>query len=175
MKLTKLYNEVLNEQEILYHGTDNKYDEFDLEQVGTGDGRSLGGWGIYLTNDYDVAGQYITGKGKIHKYQLRRANFFKLDDMLVGLGDDFLRAFENSDMIGEDDIEEFRTDYAEYEYDVTNKQVYEWLAYVLGSEKEASIFLRNMGFDGNKYQDKTNPDSVNYVVYDLSIIKKVHD
>lgn len=173
MKLSKLYSEVLNEQEILFHGTDSKYDEFDLEKVGTGDGRSLGGWGIYLTNDYEIARQYITDSGSIHQYQLKRGNFFDLDDILDGYADNFQRALDRHDEISDDDKEEFDRDFVEYANDTTNKQVYEWLSYVLGSEKNASLFLRGMGFDGNKYKDKTAPSVTNYVVYDLSIIKRV--
>ena len=172
MKLTNIFEDVINEQEILYHGTDSKYDEFDLEKVGSADGKSKGGWGIYLTNDRDVAAQYITTQGKIHEYQLKRGNFFDLDDVIAGQGDQILIGLRKTGKVSDEDLEEFETDYLGYEHDVTNQQAYEWLSYVLGTEKNASLFLKNLGYDGNKFRDKTNPDSKNYVVYDLSIIKK---
>lgn len=173
MKLRSLYEEVLNEQKIVYHGTDSKFNDFDLEKVGSSDGRSLGGWGIYLTDDQDVARQYMTDSGTIHKYEIKRGNFFDFDDVLAGHEDYIQSAINKHEEMSDDDKSEFQSDFVEYSYDVTNKQVYEWLAIVLGSEKQASIFLRNLGFDGNKFMDKTTPSVTNYVVYDLSIIKRL--
>lgn len=103
MKLNNLYEEVLNEQKIVYHGTDSKFDDFDLEKVGSGDGRSLGGWGVYLTDDPDVARQYMTDSGNVHRYQLKRANFFDLDDVLAGHEDYFQKAIDNHEEMSDDD------------------------------------------------------------------------
>lgn len=175
MELKPLYDELLNEQQIVYHGTDANYNDLDLDQVGSADGKSIGGWGIYFTDDYNVAQQYITNKGKIFKYQFKRGgDFFDLDDMLSSDVHLLQSHINKSNNISDEDKEEFQTDFVDYADDTTLKQVYEWLSYVLGSEKHASLFLKSIGYEGNKFKDKTAPSVTNYVVYDLSVIKKLN-
>jgi len=171
MKLFEIANNLF-EGIVVYHGTDQSFDKFDLEKVGSSDGRSIGGWGIYFSEDAEICQQYITGQGKIKEYELGYGNFFDLDDMLSsGTGDIILRGLNRKE-VDENEIEEFESDFMnEYLYDTSNKQAYEWLGYVLGGEKEASLFLKDLGYDGNVYKDKTNPEINNYAVYNSNIIR----
>jgi hypothetical protein len=58
-------DKILKEAKItLYHGSDTKFDQFDLTKMGTGEGSDLFGRGIYLTSDEGVADFYATHKAK---------------------------------------------------------------------------------------------------------------
>ena len=64
IKLKSLLKETTQENNdlanlILYHGTNNNFNKFDLKffNVGSGDGGWLG-YGVYLTNDYEYAESY---------------------------------------------------------------------------------------------------------------------
>ena len=38
----------------VWHGSTKKFDQFDMTMVGTGDDGSLGGWGIYFSDNRAV-------------------------------------------------------------------------------------------------------------------------
>jgi hypothetical protein len=57
-----------------------------------------------------------------------------------------------------------------YANDTTNKQVYDWLSYVVGSEKNASLFLYSIGFIGNTFKDRVNTTATNYVIFNTNSI-----
>ena len=156
----------------VFHGTDQKFDSFNLNKIGSGDGRSLGGWGIYFSDDASVSSQYKTDKGVIKKYRLLSSDFFNLNDGLNnGYAQTILRGLRNIG-VDEAEINEFISDYIDYD-ETTNYQAYEWLSHVLGGEKQASLFLRNLGCVGNMINDRTNPNATNYIVYDTDIIKYI--
>ena len=156
----------------VYHGTDNDFNEFDLNRIGTGDGRSIGGWGIYFSTSKQVADQYRTDRGYIKTFNLRNGSFFDLDGSIEQYGDMIINGLVRKG-VDDNEIEEFRNDYVDY--DVTNKQALDWLNYVLGGEKQASLFLKALGFDGNTFIDKTDRSARNFVVYNTSIIKPTND
>jgi len=163
----------LNEIEV-FHGTDLNFHQFDLNKIGSGDGRSLGGWGIYFSDNPDVSKQYITNKGKVKKYELKRGNFFDLDDYLSsGSGHLIFEGLKKRNDIDDSDLLEFEEDFISYENDISNAQALEWLTYVLGGDKEVSEFLHTLGYDGNMFHDKTIPTATNYVIYNTNIIKYV--
>ena len=43
-----MFEEYINEIINVYHGSDRKFDTFDLDKIGSGDGKNIGGWGIYF-------------------------------------------------------------------------------------------------------------------------------
>lgn len=161
--------QAMNESIEVFHGSDRKFDTFNTEMVGSGDGNSKGGWGIYFSTDEQVAGQYSTTNGFVKPFQLRDGKYFDLDDSLGEYGEEILEDLQYHN-VSEDNIEQFKTDYVDYAYETTNEQAYEWLSYVLGSEKNASLFLARLGFKGNKFYDKTNPEATNYVVFSTDTI-----
>lgn len=57
--INSFINEDIQDNLILYHGTKNNFNSFDLKfyNSGSGDGGWLG-YGIYLTNDYEYAESY---------------------------------------------------------------------------------------------------------------------
>lgn len=167
-QLRRLIPEGIN----VWHGSDRKFDTFDMSKVGSGDGKSLGGWGIYFSDSREVSERYFTSNGFVNEYELRSGNFFDLDSPASEDGERILNGLENVG-IDEDSIEELRSDYIEQSEnygDVTNKQVYEWLSFVLSGEKEASLFLKSLGYIGNTFIDKWDSNARNYVVFDVGTI-----
>lgn len=73
----KIFENKTNKKLILYHGTNNEFNEFNLKlfNVGSGDGGWLG-YGIYLTNNYDYAKSY----GKVLKCEVTLNNLYLLED-----------------------------------------------------------------------------------------------
>ena len=63
----------------LYHGTNNKFNNFDLKffNSGSGDGGWLG-YGIYLTNDYEYAESY----GDVLECEVKLNNPYILEDSI---------------------------------------------------------------------------------------------
>jgi hypothetical protein len=163
-QLKRLMYESIN----VWHGSDRQFDEFDMSMVGTGDGKSLGGWGIYFSTDKTVSQRYFVKGGFVREYEIQEGNYFDLDAPLSQDGERIVIGLEQME-IDPDEIEEFRTDYMGYD-DVTNKQAYEWLSYVFEGEKGASLFLKSLGYLGNTFIDKWDTDARNYVVFDISSI-----
>jgi hypothetical protein len=157
------FNEGIN----VYHGSTEKFDTFDMNKVGTGDGKSLGGWGIYFSDNPEVSKRYYLPKGQLKQHEIRSGNYFDLDQPLEN-GQRILSALQRQG-VGESDLEEFEETYVNG-YDTVGKQAYDWLSYVLGGEQQASLFLKSIGYIGNTMQDKWERDARNYVVFDTSAI-----
>lgn len=168
----KLKDLVLIEMEV-YHGSDHSFDAFDADKIGTASGDDKGGWGFYFTTSQDVASQYASGKGEVRTYRIPDGSYFDFNEMLdPSFAQSIYSELEDAD-VDESDLEEFRDDFMDesYVYDTTYEQVYDWLGHVLGSRKKASLFLADMGYVGNTYRDRSEPDAANYVVYDASDIR----
>jgi len=171
MKHLKLFEEYISEPIDVYHGSDRNFDTFDLNKIGSGDGKNIGGWGFYFSDSEEVARRYFLKSGFVKEFRLKSGNYFNLDEYLYeNEAQEILSELKRNDDISEDDIEQFQTDFIEYISDITNKQVYEWLSYTLKSQKNASLFLKDMGYKGNKFKDKILPEATNYVIYDINSI-----
>lgn len=166
MELFEIYKN-LTEGINVYHGSTNDFDEFDIDKIGSGDGKSLGGWGIYFSDDENVSQRYYTTGGSVKPFTLKSGKYFDLDEPLdEGFAEQILNELRDRG-VDEDNLEQFQTDYIDYiRYgDVYNKGVYNWLSYVLGSEKEASLFLESLGFIGNTMMDKWDTTARNYIIF----------
>ena len=174
MRYLKLYEEfkMLNEALNVYHGSTVKFDKFDSKKIGSGDGKNLGGWGFYFSDDRKVSDRYYLSSGFVKKYKIRDAHYFNLDDTLdENTKEEIINQLQNEN-VKESDIEQFRNDYISYEN--TNKQVLEWLEIVLPSPKDVSMLISNLGYIGNTFEDKWEIGSINYVVFDpKNIIEEI--
>src|ERR1035437_2239714 len=65
---------------IVWHGSTKKFNNFDMSMVGTGDQNSLGGWGIYFSDNKDVSMRYFLPAGQIKQYRLQSGEYFDLDN-----------------------------------------------------------------------------------------------
>lgn len=156
----------------VFRGGAKQYGTFDMDKIGSGDGKSLGGWGIYCSDSYSVAQRYFLKGGEIKEFDIKDGNYFDLDEPLdEGTALQILNEIKGMG-IEEDQIEQFQTDYIDYiKYgDITNHSAYDWLSYVLGGEKEASLFLQSMRFKGNKMRDRWEPEATNYILFDPKYI-----
>jgi hypothetical protein len=154
----------------LWHGSEYKFDEFDTSKIGTGDGRSKGGWGFYFSDSKAVANRYYLPKGQLDLWQVevrpnRMFNFDGYDGY-----DAVLHGLDGSSI--ESQAAQFRDDYG----DCNNSQIYDWLVYAFGTSKEAAEFLKDLGYDGVVMRDKWNTEATNYIMFDTSRIRgKVED
>ena len=151
----------------VWHGSTEKFDVFDMNRVGTGDGKSLGGWGIYFSENPEVSKRYYLPKGQLKQHEIRSGKYFDLDLPLED-GQRILRGL-NRQGIEQKDLDEFQETYVD-NYDTNGKQAYDWLSFVLGGEQQASKFLESLGYIGNTMLDRWEPDSRNYVVFDTKSI-----
>jgi hypothetical protein len=170
MNIKKVINEELRnlwEGIEVYHGSTEKFNAFDIQKVGTGDGKSLGGWGIYFSTSPDVSKRYYLPSGQLKQHEIRSGNYFDLDAPLED-GQRIVAALQRRG-VDENDLQEFRESYVE-NYDTNGKQAYDWLSYVLGDEKQASMFLKSLGYIGNTMEDRWETSARNYVVFDTQTI-----
>ena len=54
----------MNKTEIFYHGTCHLFDKFSLSHLGSGEGKSKFGQGIYITSSYKTAALYASKAAK---------------------------------------------------------------------------------------------------------------
>lgn len=151
----------------VYHGTMTpKFDAFSSKKIGSTNQREMGGWGIYLSDNPNVARQY--GKNILNA-EIPNGTYLELDDTV----DNHLAEFILKSNLPFSDIEQFKSDFIadDYIYDTTNNQVLEWLKDVLADSKKAMDFIAKAGFIGTKFSDKTNRDATNYVIFDPTLIK----
>lgn len=53
-------------EDTAFHGSNNDFQEFSVDHIGTGHGRSTFGWGIYVTKHKPIARRYRKSGGKIY-------------------------------------------------------------------------------------------------------------
>ena len=170
--IRNIINESIVENINVFRGGTKQYDEFDMNKIGSGDGGSKGGWGIYCSDSREVASRYFLQGGIIKEFSIPDGDYFDLDESLdEWLGQNIMSALEKRG-INENELEQFQTDFIDYIPETYNNQVYDWLSYVLGSEKNASLFLESMGFKGNRFKDKWDSEATNYVLFDNRYVIK---
>jgi hypothetical protein len=154
---------------IVWHGSTKKFDNFDMSMVGSGDQNSLGGWGIYFSDNKDVSQRYYLPSGQLKQYKLCSGDYFDLDASADD-GERILRALQKLSVAAKD-LQEFEETYVNIDnYTATNKNVYDWLTYILKSEKNASLFLSKLGYIGNTMLDRWERDARNYIVFSIEDI-----
>lgn len=167
-----------------YHGSTKRFKEFSLEKIGTGDGRSVGAFGIYFHVLKEMAAEYALKGGAIYTVGIRDGKFLDLDD-LTPVHEKARFVAEAICMgISTEDIQEMKETYFEPEdgYDVPDAQnFYDYLSAILGSKQKASVLLARCGYSGAKFTDRgtvasvalrddkpelLTADDINYVVFD---------
>jgi len=174
MNLNRLiHEEYINLNNIVvWHGSTKQFNNFDMNMVGTGDNNSLGGWGIYFSDNRAVSIRYYLPSGQIKQYKLRSGEYFDLDKNIEPEETNkifiMLSRMKN---VTPNDLQEFEETYVNGDnYSATNKNVYDWLTYVLKSDKNASLFLDKLGYLGNTMEDRWERNARNYIVFDLKAI-----
>ena len=85
-------------------------------------------------------------------------------------------------LTSEDRYETFLDGLTMFDKDSTGSCVYKRLAQILGSQRDASTFLMNLGYDGIKYEagtilgkpEESDDDAENYVIFNANKIKIIN-
>lgn len=176
-----------------FHGTPYDFIKFQNKNIGSGEGNQSFGFGLYFTSNKDVAQYYALtigkGKGTIYTVKITDGQFF---DWYKPLSDDFkelfiIKAKENN--LYEMPIKRILTPNGiknknlpiedAINYFPNGKFFYENLSLLLKSDRNASMFLADLGFVGIMYDVGSflnkRTDGKNYVVFndnDVEIINK---
>ena len=154
----------------VWHGSTKKFNNFDMSMVGSGDQNSLGGWGIYFSDNKAVSQRYYLPAGQLKQYRLQSGEYFDLDNP-VDQGETSRMVIMLKRLnISEKDLAEFDENYIHTDYPPTNKNLYDWLSFVLKSEKNASLFLDKLDYIGNTMEDRWERGARNYVVFNTDAI-----
>lgn len=181
MKINDILTETLdlNSSIVVYHGSSNSFDSFDMNKIGTNSNSLKGGWGIYFSTSEDIATQYTPeGKPIVKKFMLKSGTYFDFDRVMDDqtfeeLINDLSYYNEKAHENAESFIEEVREYGGTYEYDLTGKNFYDILSHDLGGSKEMSMFLQHCGYKGTTFVDKTDSSVRNFVVFDPTSIKRI--
>lgn len=164
----------------VYHGSPYNFNSFDVEKVGSGDGLSKYGWGLYFTDNKKLAISYAKDLTlKMHEdgfnlYTVRLIQPSLLDwdnTMEHWLFNSVIRGLNMEGL--EDEVEEFiEENNEEYGYNLwTGRELYEWLETAVGGKKEASKFLLKYAEVDGFITKSDYRDGTIYTIFNDEIIK----
>lgn len=182
-------NEIENGELIFqaaYHGSGVSFDRFNTAQYGlSGEGSMSFGWGTYLTSSEDIAKHYA--KGYLYSVEIPDGKFLEWDKKVPGITKTEISEKLYAHIV-ESDPEAYSGNAANYlkdelaslfESEMNGQHFYGTLADYLGSEKQASEFLKESGYTGISYPagiiNGNSNDATNYVIFnDDDITIKEH-
>lgn len=180
MKIGEIYNQVINEAEgnVFYHGSPYEFDRFDINRVGSGDGMSKFGYGLYFSDNEQTAMYYAKelskGSAKVNGFNLYTVKIYNLDSFYEweeptddGIAHCIIRKLAKK---GHPMAETIQQEFEEYDRYWELRNMYGILTDILGSEKETSDFLSICGMGGVIGESPAHNGKV-YTVYDDSLIK----
>ena len=181
MKLSEIYNQVLNEDNgnRFYHGSPYKFDKFDIDRIGTGDGLSKFGHGLYFTNNVEMAIYYAKelSKGKLREngFNIYTVNILNINEFYeweeetpTYVAEAIVRKLIKS---GNQEIaEQITNEYEEYGNHWSLKTMYDVLTDILGSQKMVSEWFNICGISG-VISNAITHDAKIYTVYDDRLIR----
>jgi hypothetical protein len=159
--------------EVLYHGSTQKFDRFELGHSDLGENLNKFGYGVYLTDTEDLASYYANGKESyIYQCSIPRfsMNLIEWDDNV----DEFLyRKVANSlSALGyESDAESLIEELNSYGDTISTDSLYNITKDLIGEEEASKLFIK-CGVDGFVANDINNRGRI-YVILDPSRIKIV--
>ena len=181
MKLGEIYTQFINEEtdNLFYHGSPYNFNKFDFDRIGSGDGLSKFGYGLYFTDTKELAEYYAKelsiGEHRKTGYNLYTVKLYNLNEFYPWeeelphhIADCVMRKL---DKIGKsDDAELMRNEYEEYGQMWTTRSTYEILTHSLGGGKNTSEFLNLCGLSGVIAESIIMKGNI-YVTYDDDNIK----
>jgi len=173
------YEHYLKERiESFYHGSPYEFDTFDINKAGSGDGLNKFGYGLYFTDNEELANFYaseLIGKGKergynIYEVQLRdQENFYRWDEATPeDIYNKVIQSLENKGY--ESDAQEIKDDYESYGDRWTIDSLYQFLEAIFKDKKKVTQFLNKNGISGVIADDIDDRGTI-YVAYADNIIK----
>ena len=168
----------------LYHGTNHDFNEFNEEFFLTGIGEMAFGWGVYLTNSKETAKAYGPG-GQIMTVEVPDGKYLHSEKIRKDEAMSLARAFYKFYLSGKggEIYKGSERDFWDYECRYIGESpdgsyLYGTISTFLGSDREASEWLRTMGYVGMKipgHNANTGEEFLNYLIFstkDVKIIKK---
>ena len=180
MKILELYDEAMGERpSVFYHGSPYQFDKFDINRIGSGDGLSKFGHGLYFTDNIDMAVYYAKEltKGKLKEtgFNLYTVKIFNLDEFYsweeetpTHVAECIVRKLIKAGK--ERDAELITNEYEEYGNYWDLRTMYDVLTHSLGGQKTASEWFNICGVSGVISDAITHRGKI-YTVYDDSLIK----
>ncbi len=172
---------MFNESIKLFHGTKFNFIEFNNTNIGSGDGKSVHGYGFYFTNNKDIAEYYCNqltqfNKKYIYMVKIKNDNFLDWDGVILEEDAEKIfkkyKSIENNEQLLNDMQDSLGLSEAYYGDFIMTNSLYNYLEVILESKKEASNFLNKCGFDGIKFNSKENGfNSTNYVIFNSNNIE----
>jgi DNA polymerase III sliding clamp (beta) subunit (PCNA family) len=176
----------------IFHGSPYSFDKFTTERMGTGSGKQIDGWGIYLTDSKDSSKIYGRNIYETTLFKGKDINEYTFIDLDKPVKKDVVRKVVEAvyEKYNKDfDINKFNEyyDYIKYkslpkvdfndyeliEFDYFGFLFYKTLSRILGGDKKASLFLLDNGIDGLKRNiSKTRIDYIIFDANDITINKK---
>ena len=172
-------------EEVLYHGSHANFDKFDLAYALTGWGEMAYGYGVYLSDYIDAAKEYSKG-GILYTVEAPKGKYLDSDSISEKRAMDIAVKFKNyylSTEYGKSAYGGLENEFWDNECKYIGKATYGLGLYgtistILGSDKDASEFLRSIGYLGIKCHAEnrdTGYKFINYVIFDpkdIKIVKK---
>lgn len=184
MKISEIYNEIIREDidNLFYHGSPYEFDKFDTNKIGTGDGLTKFGHGLYFADDVNTAIFYAKelSKGEFKKngFNLYTVKIYNLDSFYNW--DDETPTYVSECIVRKlykmgksKDAEQIEEEYEEYGKYWEFRNTYQTLIYILGGRKETSEFLTLCGV-GGVIGKSPNHNGKIYTVYDDGLIKVIN-
>lgn len=177
-----------------FHGSPHNFEQFKLDNIGTGEGAQAQGYGLYFTNSERLANSYRKANPEIHKgpghmYEVNidadPAMFLDRDlplgeqpqpvqDAVLGVRGSAARSEYEKRGLSPEVVEQYLANGTGAASSRTGKQLIENLEGTMGPERAAQA-LREAGIPGIRYGADKTTKNTNYVVFDdklISIVKK---
>lgn len=159
--------------ETLYHGSNQRFTRFELGHSNLGQNLNKFGYGIYLTDNVDLATYYSEGsESYIYECKLPRSlmTFIDWDD---NVDEDLYRKVANAlaSLGHESDAESLIEELDQYNETISADSLYNIVKDIIGDESASKLFLK-CGVDGFVANDINHRGRI-YVVLDPSRIKIV--
>lgn len=160
-----------SEERYFYHGSSYDFDKFDMSKVGTGDGLSKYGFGLYFTDNKELAEYYAFGKSKY----IYTVKLYDLDNYYEWESPTPEQVYERiyiklQKYNYNKDAEEMKQEQEEYGETWEIKSLYSWLTTVLKSAPTVTEWLNIAGISGVIAEDIHGRGKI-YVAFDDDNIK----
>lgn len=110
-----------------YHGTPHRFDEFSLDNIGTGEGNQVHGWGLYFAENKDISEGYrksLTGDNFNNEQYYYNEELIEERSKKAILSTIVKNGIDKVIQVREKNLEKYKYDETEYQ---TKKEELEWI------------------------------------------------
>lgn len=169
----------------LYHGSQADFDSFDLSFLSSGWGNQAYGYGVYLSDNPNVAKDY-SREGFIYTVEVPKGKYLSYEGIRKGeamkIARDFFNYYTKKHEYGREAYNGIENEFWEGEcqyigYCEDGGSLYGTISSILGSDKDTSEYLYKKGYKGIKWEEVGGEGLkfTNYLIFnpqDIKIIKK---